>query len=142
MPFTRLCGRMVREERRTRGEITTDEQRSRMSLYIQARSIVHALTSDKPIPLTQAEQEKESNEGEIKEAQRWRKQHDEEFGKALAHPYHFEALMGFAEHVFDEPPEPDEQEKQHKLSAREKGKRAMEKAKKFPGRAGRAHRRD
>ena len=72
----------------------------------------HALTQDKDVPPeSESASKKKTDWGEVKKYVDYRKAHDalarDAFGPA-GHPYHFEELMRFGSHLFDQPPKREE----------------------------------
>ena len=115
MPLSRLASRLIAEERREKEE----ERGRRHSMWIQFCGLFFANRGESDPPETREEykRRKAAAEGKAKEptAEEWRRQEAarrqwenlrDMYYKGAASPYHFEEIMYFNGHLFEEPPEP------------------------------------
>lgn len=113
MPVGRFWGRLKRHNERAEHE----ERKRRHELYTFFSAMFFAGRGESDPPTTREEYEnqkkkkpKEPTPEDWRNAEQARKQWErirEMYFKGASSPYHFEDIMGFGGHLFDEPEEPE-----------------------------------
>lgn len=78
---------------------------------MEARSVFFGLQNSQDLPPLPSEQKKKPNEGKIKKARQQMIDAQEQYMKAISHPYYFEEYMGLG-HAYEPPEAPEEKSSQ------------------------------